>query len=284
LDNTGVVATSDYDDIDWGEIQFSEIDWTAAADAGTIDWGEIQWNELDNTGVLATSDYDDIDWGEIQFSEIDWTAAADAGTIDWGEVQWNELDKADYGDISWNNIQFGELDGADISLIHSFLTTGEVNRAGTLLADNIIGDSSNNSIFGLTGSDIINGGSGNDILTGCIAEAKGGFGERDVLTGGTGNDVFVLGSEFGSLYDDGVSSNAGRNDYVLITDFTVGQDKLQLDGAASNYYIGASGVAGVSGTGLWSEQGATDELIAIMRSANTTQLNAANTVNTAQFI
>jgi hypothetical protein len=64
----------------------------------------------------------------------------------------------------------------------------------------------------------------------------------------------------------------------------VGQDKLQLDGAASNYYLGASGVAGVTGTGLFHEQGATDELIAIIRSANTTALNAGNTINTAAFV
>jgi len=41
---------------------------------------------------------------------------------------------------------------------------------------------------------------------------------------------------------------------------------------------------GVTGTGLYAEQGATDELIAIIRSANSTTLNAANTVNTALFV
>ena len=80
------------------------------------------------------------------------------------------------------------------------------------------------------------------------------------------------------------TANAGRNDYVLITDFTVGQDRLQLDGAASGYYLGESGVNGVSGTGLWAEQGATDELIAIIRSANTTAVNSTNTVSMALFI
>jgi len=64
----------------------------------------------------------------------------------------------------------------------------------------------------------------------------------------------------------------------------VGQDRLQLDGAAANYYLAASGVTGVAGTGLWSEQGATDELIAIIRSANTTAVNSTNTVSMALFI
>ena len=106
----------------------------------------------------------------------------------------------------------------------------------------------------------------------------------DVLSGGDGADVFQLGWASGRYYDDGNTVNAGLSDYVLITDFTVGQDRLQLDGAAANYYLAASGVTGVAGTGLWSEQGATDELIAIIRSANTTALTAANAVNTAQFI
>ena len=44
------------------------------------------------------------------------------------------------------------------------------------------------------------------------------------------------------------------------------------------------GVTGVTGIGLYAEQGATDELIAIIRSANTTVLSAANTVNTGIFV
>jgi len=64
----------------------------------------------------------------------------------------------------------------------------------------------------------------------------------------------------------------------------VGQDRLQLDGAAANYYLAASGVTGVTGTGLWAEQGITDELIAIIRSANSTTLSATNTVNTGLFV
>jgi hypothetical protein len=43
-------------------------------------------------------------------------------------------------------------------------------------------------------------------------------------------------------------------------------------------------VSGVTGTDLYAEQGATDELIAIIRSANNTVLDKANTVNTAVFV
>jgi Ca2+-binding RTX toxin-like protein len=141
-----------------------------------------------------------------------------------------------------------------------------------------------NVLFGGAGNDTLQGSLGNDTMAGCFFGANGGRGERDTLVGGAGNDIFQLGWASGRFYDDGNTKNAGRGDYVLITDFTVGQDKLQLDGSASGYYLAASGVTGVTGTGLFAEQGATDELIAIIRSANSTALNVTNTVNTALFV
>jgi len=141
-----------------------------------------------------------------------------------------------------------------------------------------------NVLLGGPGSDMLQGALGNDTLAGCFFGANGGRSEIDTLVGGAGVDIFQLGWTSGRFYDDGNAENAGRTDYVLITDFTVGRDKLQLDGAASGYYLAASGVSGVTGTGLYAEQGTTDELIAIIRSANSTALNATNTVNTALFV
>ena len=168
-------------------------------------------------------------------------------------------------------------DGTDLILDIENIITGEGN-------DTLSGSAVANDIDGGAGTDAINGGAGNDSLAGCFYGKDGGQYEIDTLVGGAGNDVFQLGWASGRFYDDGNTKNAGRFDYALITDFTVGQDKLQLDGAVVNYYLGASGVTGVTGTGLWAEQGTTDELIAIIRSANTTALNAANTVNTALFV
>lgn len=150
--------------------------------------------------------------------------------------------------------------------------------------DTLLGNAAGNDLDGGAGTDNLNGGGGNDTLAGCFFGANGGRAEIDTLTGGVGLDVFQLGWASGRFYDDGNTRTAGRNDYVLITDFTVGQDRLQLDGAAGNYYLGASGVSGVSGIGLYAEQGATDELIAIIRSASSTTLTSANTINTAQFV
>jgi Ca2+-binding RTX toxin-like protein len=183
--------------------------------------------------------------------------------------------------------------GVDVTID---LSTGRATGDGTdllfdienILAgegdDKLTGSAGANDLDGGAGIDNLNGGAGNDTLAGCFFGANGGRGERDTLAGGAGVDVFQLGWASGRFYDDGVAGNAGRTDYVLITDFTVGQDRLQLDGASSNYYLGASGVSGVTGTGLFAEQGATDELIAIIRSASSTTLNAANTINTAVFV
>lgn len=68
--------------------------------------------------------------------------------------------------------------------------------------DVLNGGSGNDALEGGAGDDILNGGSGNDIL-------HGGLGD-DILTGGSGDDVFVFGG------DD------------QITDFAIGQDKIDL--------------------------------------------------------
>jgi hypothetical protein len=57
-----------------------------------------------------------------------------------------------------------------------------------------------------------------------------------------------------------------------------------LAGTVSGYCLGASGVNGVSGQGLWAELGATDELIAIIKSGNTTNPTANNLIKTAAFV
>jgi len=148
------------------------------------------------------------------------------------------------------------------------------------------GNSLDNLIVGNAVSNSINGGFGNDTLM--AAGSNNGFGQKDTLTGGAGADYFVLGNENGAFYDDGNTSNAGAGDYAYISDFTVGQDVLVLSGSVSDYTLvsgAAIGVTGMTGSGfygLFREQGATDELIAVIKSS--TALTSANTINNAQFI
>ena len=162
--------------------------------------------------------------------------------------------------------------------------SGADSLDGGVGTDHLSGGLGNDSLIGGAGRDGLSGDAGNDTLTGCFSGLNGGRGEVDTLTGGAGADMFALGYSNGAFYDDGVASNSGAGDYALIADFTAGSDRLRLDGKASGYYLAKSPVAGVAGTALFAERGGTDELIAIIRSANTTTLTAANTINSAVFV
>jgi Ca2+-binding RTX toxin-like protein len=169
-----------------------------------------------------------------------------------------------------------------------------------------------NVIEGSTGPNILSGMDGNDRLTGDADDdqLRGGTGddtlagsevtpglrtlfgrnEIDTLTGAAGSDLFVLGVPASILYDDGSSSNPGRSDYALVTDFTTAQgDQLQLKGAAADYLLGNSPLTGITGKALYHDTNgngiinpASDELIAILQSSTT--LNRTNTIDTARFV
>ncbi|MGV8854179.1 MAG: M10 family metallopeptidase C-terminal domain-containing protein [Devosia sp.] len=89
---------------------------------------------------------------------------------------------------------------------------------GTQGSDRLNGDSASNYLLGQAGNDTINGGAGNDWL-------DGGAG-RDYLTGGAGNDIFV----FKSVSDMGTRTSTRD----VITDFTQGQDKIDLSALDAN--------------------------------------------------
>ena len=77
--------------------------------------------------------------------------------------------------------------------------------------DILYGNGGNDTLLGGADNDVLDGGKGNDIL-------DGGSGD-DTLTGGKGHDTFV----FAPLGSDGLP---GGND--VITDFTHGQDRIDL--------------------------------------------------------
>ena len=78
-------------------------------------------------------------------------------------------------------------------------------------------------VIGTFQDDVIIGNAQNNILSG-----EGGF---DEITGGAGADTFVLGDSENIFYQ-----NNGENDFAFITDFTPGEDVVQL-GAISNDYL-----------------------------------------------
>ncbi|MCA3914208.1 choice-of-anchor K domain-containing protein, partial [Vibrio vulnificus] len=86
--------------------------------------------------------------------------------------------------------------------------------------DTLIGGDGNDALRGGADNDYLSGGSGNDVLSGDSGNdiLIGDLG-NDILTGGEGMDIF-------KFIDDGTGLSDGELD--TITDFTAGQDKIDL--------------------------------------------------------
>jgi len=82
--------------------------------------------------------------------------------------------------------------------------------------DLLVGDGGRDRLFGGQGNDIINGGGGIDII-------RGGDGS-DIMTGGTGADRFVF------IGDGPDPLQSFSNEFDIITDFTLGEDRIFLKG------------------------------------------------------
>ncbi|MBD2302710.1 Calx-beta domain-containing protein [Nostoc sp. FACHB-190] len=144
-----------------------------------------------------------------------------------------------------------------------------INVSASSSAD-LRGGGGDDTLIGGAGNDQLFGEAGNDTLIGVNANSNNpGIGERDNLSGGTGSDRFILGDSANIYYDDRNISTNGSNDLATITDFNPNEDKVQLQGSASNYRLEVSG----SNTNLFVDKAGSepDELIAIFQ--NVTGLN-----------
>ena len=106
-------------------------------------------------------------------------------------------------------------------------------------ADRLIGTNNGETIIGLAGNDTIYGDAGNDRII-------GGLG-ADYMTGGPGNDVFVFNSirdsapgQSGYINNGILSWLSGHGLRDIITDFTHGQDKLDLSAIDANNQVGGN--------------------------------------------
>jgi hypothetical protein len=143
---------------------------------------------------------------------------------------------------------------------------------GTRFDDVIAGNGLNNNLAGGEGNDTISGINENSFTP--------GKGEIDVLTGNAGADSFIL--DYG-YYDDGSDLTPGNNDYALITDFNVAEDKIILGSQLTRYRLAASPIAGIVGQALYFDKPGTepDELIAILQGvSNLTLTSSAFSVTT----
>ncbi|OKH23357.1 FG-GAP repeat protein [Chroogloeocystis siderophila] len=178
--------------------------------------------------------------------------------------------------IAYNSYSLGDnienLTLAEQEVDEGRIFSSGISGTGNSLDNIIIGNSSNNTLRGQAGNDLLDGGAGDDILAG----TNRGIGEIDTLTGGSGSDLFILGSATTVFYNDGNPTTPGFGDYALITDFNPDEDTIRLNGTRSDYYLAASPESLPTGTALYyRQQGATDELIAIIQSTTALDINEA---------
>jgi Ca2+-binding RTX toxin-like protein len=161
-------------------------------------------------------------------------------------------------------------------LVQAFsLQSGTGNSTETFI-ETFIGTGFDDTINGNSLSNNIQGGAGNDRISGVnAATTTPGKSEIDALSGNAGVDTFVLGDAGKIYYNDGDAANAGTTDYALITDLNAAEDKVKLEGPVTNYRLGTSPIATITGQALFLDRPGTepDELIAIFQGATNLDLN-----------
>jgi Ca2+-binding RTX toxin-like protein len=179
-----------------------------------------------------------------------------------------------------NNFLYGD-DGNDTLYGRS----GDDELRGNAGQDTLYGEAGNDLLRGGYQNDTLLGGDGDDTLVGGnFLDANPGQGEIDTLTGGAGNDTFVLGTGAAGpgtanavYYDDGVATfgPGGQSDYALITDFTDGQDRIQLRAPGiifDGYNIVNETINGVSGAAIYKTGFLTSELIGLVKGVDASAL------------
>lgn len=144
----------------------------------------------------------------------------------------------------------------DVTIVDSLISIE--NLTGTSLDDMLTGDDNDNVIEGGEGNDTLIGGDGADTL---ISGIEG----IDVLTGEAGADTFVLGDE-STVFN----STSGIDDFATVTDFTSGEDIIQLSGVIDDYAIFSLGATSMialdDGNGVFDITD--DELVASVTNSN----------------
>lgn len=132
------------------------------------------------------------------------------------------------------------------------LTLGLNIEAGTILSNTnraLTGNTLNNLMNGANGNDTLLGVDGNDTLNGGLGNDRleGGVG-KDLLNGGAGIDRLI-----GGTGADTLTGGAGADRFVfiartdkgdVITDFTRGQDKIEIDISAFDPTLATGTLAG----------------------------------------
>ncbi|GAB4226283.1 MAG: hypothetical protein Kow00121_54490 [Elainellaceae cyanobacterium] len=145
--------------------------------------------------------------------------------------------------------------------------------------DQLNGGADDDRLIGGTGDDTLVGGVGGVNLRLAINDGTPQFqeGEVDRLTGGKGRDTFVLGNTNRIFYASRKLHGSDRDDYAIITDFTSGEDTIQLQGGL-RYRLQLITLGNVSGVGIYADRSASqsDELISILQGIDRSSLHVNN--------
>ena len=112
----------------------------------------------------------------------------------------------------WTELPAGRhlVNGADI-----LIRTSRIGRDGDGGPDHIVGGDGDDRLDGGDGDDRLDGGAGADELYG--GSSVHGPAGRDIMTGGPDGDIFMVGG-----------TAAGRDRADVVTDFTRGEDRLEV--------------------------------------------------------
>ncbi len=111
----------------------------------------------------------------------------------------------------------------------------------------------------------------NKSLTGTTADYLTGLNHSQLAR--VNGDIFTLGNENESFYD-----NYGQQDYAEISNFDMATDIIQLHGTVNDYHLGYSPFS-VNAQGIFLKiTGMEDELIGVVKNANSLDLKSQNFV------
>ncbi len=216
--------------------------------------GEDRIREFDVSADTNTLVLIDIDPSDVYFRNV---RVFETGTTASGSEPWGiQVFVSDGGSITWYNddamdeVHFadGTIFNVDSDVFAKAVegTSGDDNiRIGTNgvnVADGLAGNDTltgyiiNDTLDGGNGDDLLLGDDGNDLLDGgSDADTLDGGADRDTLTGGTGSDVFKFSDLTHSTASGGQDS---------ITDFVVGDDKIDLSGLDFDALVSGTTSAG----------------------------------------
>ena len=128
---------------------------------------------------------------------------------------------------------------------------GKDNLTGNEGHDYLDGGANNDNLFGGIGNDTLVGGDGiNNLVGGNGNDIFMGGNGQNLIEGGNGRDLYIIGDENQIYY-----TNQRWYDHAIIQDFQPQNDTIQLHGQASDYTVKTTVSQGISGTGIFYNNG-----------------------------